>query len=136
MKSENKEKTPMCTLCGKKEPKYSLEVRHDGDELFWVGCCEKCRERKEETGKSTIDWFFPSNMKKTDKNRESLLEYIRDKCLYEGKHITRKKLLEIRKHLKENPIDIILDTESTRSIIREIKDPSWDAACRRAQRRK
>ncbi len=132
--NKKEEKNPICTLCGKEETKYSLQVNHDGDELFWVGCCVKCRKQKEKTGKMSIDFLFPSNMEKTKKSRENLLEYIRDKCLYDGKYISWKKLLEIKKHLKEKPIDVIIDTESTRSLMREIKDTSWDAAYRRANR--
>lgn len=129
-----KEKNPICTLCGKYESKYSLKVEHDGDELFWVGCCQECREQKESKNKDTVDYFFPKNMEKTDKNRRNLLEYIRDKCLYEGTYISRDKLLKIKKHIKEKPIDIIIDTENTRALVREINDDSWDAQVRRANR--
>lgn len=129
------EENPICTLCGKEEVKYSLEVDHDGDELFWVGCCVKCRQTNEEKDKHVIDYFFSKGMSKTKKDKEKLLEYIRDKCLYDGKYISRKKLLEIKKHIKEKPIDVILDTESTRSLMREMNDKSWDAEYRRAQRR-
>jgi len=126
-------KLPKCTLCGKEEGLYALTVSHDGDDLFFVACCKKCREGDRE---QTIDYFFPKGEKITDKKRVQLLRYIRDKCLNEGKFINRSKLLEIRKRIKEHPVDIILDTESTRSLVREIRDTSYDAKYRETDRKR
>ncbi len=122
-----------CTLCGKEEGLFALTVSHKGDDLFFVACCQKCRESKTE---QTIDYFFPKGAKITDEERIQLLRYIRDKCLGEGKFITRSKLLKIRKRVKEHPIDIILDTESTRSLVREIRNDSGDAKYREVDRKR